>query len=385
MATHSFVKQSPGKRAARFLGSFLFSLLSLGLTAVLLLELLLVGGGKSAAKPSGNLGLTDQFTMSVNNRISSALDGVAVVKKTYMISEDAVTAQVPNPDCYGHTDDPSTLGWLLEQAEPLLDGQKLYFSTDMEIIPGSEVTYYLDDTILSITWKQPIHYAAYTFTETKILHPSQFRRFLSGGSFGSGQLSLTSEMAKTVNAVAAGSGDFYGYRPQGTVVYNGEAKRANPGGLDVCFVNRQGDLILESSKPFVDLDTLQQYVDEHDISFSLSFGPMLVKDGEKAPYSGYYPIGEGNENYSRAAICQMDKLHYLMVTANFENGYYVPPTLTQLRDTLYDTGCQQAFTLDGGQTATMVVNNQVVNNVNYGAERLISDIYYFATAKPLEG
>ena len=52
---------------------------------------------------------------------------------------------------------------------------------------------------------------------------------------------------------------------------------------------------------------------------------------------------------------------------------------------IYETGCQQAYTLDGGQTATVVMNDQVVNTVNFGSERPISDIIYFATALPSEG
>jgi exopolysaccharide biosynthesis protein len=47
-----------------------------------------------------------------------------------------------------------------------------------------------------------------------------------------------------------------------------------------------------------------------------------------------------------------------------------------------ETGCLQAYALDGGQTTTIVLNNEVVNHVNYGSERKISDIIYFTTAIP---
>ena len=47
-----------------------------------------------------------------------------------------------------------------------------------------------------------------------------------------------------------------------------------------------------------------------------------------------------------------------------------------------ETGCDQAYALDGGQTTTIVLNNEVFNHVNYGSERKISDIIYFATAVP---
>ena len=41
-----------------------------------------------------------------------------------------------------------------------------------------------------------------------------------------------------------------------------------------------------------------------------------------------------------------------------------------------------AYTLDGGQTATITINDQLVNQVSYGSQRRISDIIYFATALP---
>ena len=41
-----------------------------------------------------------------------------------------------------------------------------------------------------------------------------------------------------------------------------------------------------------------------------------------------------------------------------------------------------AYALDGGQTATIVTGNERMNDVDYGGERDISDIIYFATAIP---
>jgi hypothetical protein len=42
-------------------------------------------------------------------------------------------------------------------------------------------------------------------------------------------------------------------------------------------------------------------------------------------------------------------------------------------------GCTMAYNLDGGQSATIVMNDEVKN---YVYERRISDIIYFATALP---
>ena len=49
------------------------------------------------------------------------------------------------------------------------------------------------------------------------------------------------------------------------------------------------------------------------------------------------------------------------------------------------TGTQRTTTIVGGQTATIVMNNELVNRPVYGQQRKISDIIYFATAVPEGG
>lgn len=306
---------------------------------------------------------------------------VALKKKEYRISDTAAAAPVPDETCYGEAASPAELEWLLDKAAEVLDGQKLYFSTDIETYVGSPVHYYLDETIFAITWKQVIQNTVFTFSEVKLMHPSQFRRYLTGGEFGSGTLSKPTEMSKTVNAVVACSADFYAYRRKGITVTNGVVNKYIPGIPDSCFIDRNGDMLLERNLEFADAAQAQAYVDEHNINFSLSFGPILVKDGEYSAPKGYI-LGEVKERFPRAAICQMDTLHYLFAAANMDKYYWTPVTMEDFAQCIYETGCRQAYALDGGQTATVVMNNTLMNNVNYGSERLISDIIYFATAKP---
>jgi hypothetical protein len=45
-------------------------------------------------------------------------------------------------------------------------------------------------------------------------------------------------------------------------------------------------------------------------------------------------------------------------------------------------GVKHGYTLDGGQTAVVVMNDKVINRVVYNAQRKVSDIIYFATAVP---
>ncbi len=164
------------------------------------------------------------------------------------------------------------------------------------------------------------------------------------------------------------------------MVYNGDVLKVHGDYLDVCWVDDQGNLSFSKAKSpeIKNKETVEAYVKEHNIRFSLTFGPVLCEDGQVTCPS-YYSIGEPEKHYSRAAIGQQEPLHYIVVTANMESGYPRTPTIPEFARNLAALGVQNAYALDGGQTATLIANNEIVNSISYG---LISDIVYFATAVP---
>ena len=332
---------------------------------------------------SGGFGgdIMAKFDRFVTNEISDALDGVLAVPKSYWLSDKDLVAPKPNPSGFGEAQDPKELQWLLDQAADLLDGQTMYFGTETKIMPGSTIRYYYDKTILAIAWKEVHDRGAYTYSEVKIAHPSQLRRFLAGGEYGSEKQYITTEMAKSVNAVVASSGDFYKYRKHGITIYNGTVCRVSGKSIDTCFIDENGDLRFSHAGEMTDKENVQRYADENKIRFSLAFGPILIENGVRCePRS--YAIGEVNDPFSRAALCQMDSLHYLVCTVNMEKSYLYTPTIHQFAKRVQETGCKMSYTLDGGQTATIAMDGRTVNHVDYGAQRRISDIIYFATAVP---
>ena len=169
----------------------------IALTAVLLVNVLFGSGSaeQSAAAAAADVSLMDDYNAFIAEEVSNAVEEAKSVKKVFWIDEDALVAPEPNQECYGQTEDPASLQWLLDEAADLLDGQETLFSTEVEIYPGSKVTYYLDETILAITWKQVIDDFVYTISEVKVAHASQFRRYLADGEYGSNSLYTTTEMA----------------------------------------------------------------------------------------------------------------------------------------------------------------------------------------------
>lgn len=302
----------------------------------------------------------------------------------YTIPADAAAAPKPNQSLYGSVRSPADMEPVLEQAKWVLDGQKTYFQLNQQIYDDSIIRYYLDETILAVTWQEVHDDSVYTFSEIKVEDASQFRRHLAGGEYGSNMQYLTTEMAETVNAVVASAGDFYRFRDFGAVVYQGQAKRVEGTYAETCYIDFSGDMHFTRAGEVLTTEAVQQYVDENNINFSLAFGPILVDNYQLQEHS-WYGVGEINEGYARSALCQMDSLHYLVVTANTTGIHQTIPTVAMFAKNIAATGCRMAYCLDGGQTATIVMNNELVNRPVYGQQRKISDIIYFATAVPEGG
>lgn len=371
-------------RALRIVAAAVVVLCSIG-TALCITATVFFGANfaGSTNQPSvSDAAIMDRYDMAMTNRISTSLEGLLSIDKVFWLRDEDVIAPAPNPAAFGQTTDPADINQLLEDAEALLAGQQTLFNDEVVIWKDSTIHYYLDDTLLVIVWQEKHGEAIYTIAEVKIAHASQFRRFFAGNAYGHDKQYHTTKMSEDVNAVLAASGDFYMYRQEGTVVYNGIVERVDTKGkVDTCFIDDKGDLIFSAQGELTSLEQAQRYVDEHNIRFSISFGPILIEDGINVT-PNRYALGEIRERYPRAALCQAGELHYCVITANCLSNKGHFPTLKEFAAFIAATGCETAYTLDGGQTATISMNHQHINPVQYGSQRKISDIFYFATAIP---
>ena len=387
-----------------FLGLIVVPLSSFATVRLMGSVLLYVGRPKAAVQAkAADMQILEDFETAVSQRIAAVrtsiepgdlpelpeevppeTEEIPPIRKQYWIEEGTLVAPEPNQALFGRTDNREEMAKILHDARWLLDGQTTYFQPDQQLYEDSIVRYYLDDSIFAITWQEVHDGSVYTFSEIKVSHPSQFRRHLAGGEYGSDMQYLTTEMAAEVNAVVASAGDFYRFRDFGAVVYQGQAKRVEGTYAETCYVDANGDLHFTYGGDVLKVEEVQQFVDERNIQFSLAFGPILVDNYEVVDHT-WYGVGEINEGYARAALLQMDNLHYIVVTANTTGIYQEIPTVKQFRNNVAATGCRMAYCLDGGQTATIVMNDELVNRPVYGQQRKISDIIYFATAVPEGG
>ena len=99
----------------------------------------------------------------------------------------------------------------------------------------------------------------------------------------------------------------------------------------------------------------------------IEFGPFLIVNGKKIQYAGE-AVG-GYSRASRVAIAQRrDGIVLFFVTKGYTHGWG-GVTMGEMADFLEKYGAYNAANLDGGTSATLVVNNQVINSpVNISGE-----------------
>ena len=313
------------------------------------------------------------------NALAAAIGDTASLPKLHAIAENAVVAPAPDPGRFGSTTELEQVQAVIELAAPLLDGQSLAFDPEAQFMPGSRFQYYLDDSLFVLCWKEIIDDKCCSCAEIKMVDGSQIRRKLAGDSYGSSVQLYASQLAQDAQAVVAINGDFYTHRQIGLTVYQRQLYRSGST-LDTCFITAGGDMRFAYAGQLKTEAEAKQYIEENDVLFSLSFGPVLVDEGELKAVPKNYPVGEVDHYYSRSSLGQLDELHYLLMTVNFEGDYQHTCTIAQSGEFMQRKGCRMAYALDGGQTSVIVFNGAPYNRVDWNSERSMSDVLYFASA-----
>ena len=302
------------------------------------------------------------------------------------IPENSLTGMDPDPDGYYESMNAEELTAFLqrEEVQALTGGRQLVWNADIERFPDTPVHWYFDETILCIVWQEVEAQAVGTFSETIIADGSQLRRKISADELWSFAFETTSQFAADTNAVLAFGGDFYYHgRACGIGIYQREFYRFDPVTCDTCYITADGDMLFSYRQQFSEQAEVERFAEENDVLFSLGFGPVLIDDYQDVTPEDY-PWGEVNDTYARAALGLLEEHHYLTMNINCGQAgteYYYLATLRQAADAMAARGCRKAYALDGGQTATTVFGGELINPVQFGWEKEISDIIYFASAR----
>ena len=343
-------------------------------------ELLELMGGGILGEPDTEKDLRENISLYAENVKKETISELPYIPKLYSIPEGQTFGFLPDQEKYHVLEDPHDIEGVLAENAYLIGDERVVFDPDATFAKRQKVQYYSDESIFVIVWKEACNNCYCTFAEVFVSDGSQIRRKITQDTFGSSSLKGASELATEAQAVVAMNGDYYKYRNMGICVYDRTVSRFTTQ-LDTCFFNSNGDMILSPAGELKTKEEAQQFVDDNDIVFSAAFGPILVNNGvPKANLN--YRIGETMHTYSRSAIGQMGERHYLCLAI----GCLYPSTLgcyiEDEQQVMILKGCDNAYALDGGQTAEIVWKNKMYNLVDFGEERMVSDIIYFATAVP---
>lgn len=204
-------------------------------------------------------------------------------------------------------------------------------------------------------------------------------RTATAGKPGSSRVALISSMARKHNAIIATNANYLSNDPVKTSFeYRmGEKIRSKPNRKkDLLITDEQGDLHVFVLSKQEEIDAFVQ--DGHQIINAFTFGPALVKDGEKLTLDtsyGYNPKGRE----PRLAFGQLDKLSYVLALAEGRTKDSQGVTHQELQDYMHSLGCVQAFNFDGGNSGTMVYRDGYYQQKSAANERAQSDMLYFAT------
>ena len=156
------------------------------------------------------------------------------------------------------------------------------------------------------------------------------------------------------------NGDYYGSRPTGIIIRNGELYRDNKASGDVCILYWDGHMeTMRGSR----CDAMKEI--ERGAYQSWSFGPSLL-DGNGKVLSDFNCDNYLRNRHPRSAIGYFEPGHYCFVTVDGRSDDSKGATLTNLATLLSKLGCKIGYNLDGGQTSLMAAGTQMVNHPSAG-------------------
>ena len=208
----------------------------------------------------------------------------------------------------------------------------------------------------------------YYVADVKLSSLQFFKVAFANNKFGKNQHQATSAMALNHDAIFAVSGDYYGARDTGLVIRDGTLYRDN---LESANNGESLALMQNGEMRIVDKSISGQSLIAQGVLDTWSFGPTLVLNGQYVERTSKLSVAN-----PRNGVGMIAPLHYIFITVDGRLQDSKGITMKDYAQLFLDYGCTLAYNLDGGGSATMFMNDKVVNQPTYGDERHISDIIY---------
>lgn len=197
---------------------------------------------------------------------------------------------------------------------------------------------------------------------------NSFRHGFPGGEWNNGTRSLEL-MAEEAGAVIAITGDYAKTLNVGIVYANGNLLRGSTNNLrDIGVIYADGSMDVVKGKDM----TKERLTQDKAVWHTMLFGPGLFQDNG-------LPIETSNSKVKpknpRTAIGYKEPGHYLFVVVDGRSRDNRGMTMVELAELMHSLGAKEAYNLDGGQSAGMWFNGEMINEPYKGGRRL-ADMFY---------
>lgn len=232
-------------------------------------------------------------------------------------------------------------------------------------------------TVEQWCWTYNLTRLRFFVADVTVDSPEQLQTAFALEEYSKDGAEATSAIAERHGAVVAINGDYYNYKDKnGLVIRNGVLYRDCDSTRDQLLIYADGHF--EALPRDYTAGQGQAYLDAGVVQ-SLTFGPLLVDGGQIVTLPEKYIIyTKDTVREPRTGIGWVDGTHYVLLVADGRRDGWSDKgmTLQEMQRVFAERGCQVAYNLDGGGSATMIVNGERVNKTSGSRERNVSDIIY---------
>ena len=236
-------------------------------------------------------------------------------------------------------------------------------------------------TITEYTTGEGTDQATYYVADVVLTDATQLRGGFANNEFGTNIVADTSDIAEYYDAIFAINGDYYGFRDSGIVIRNGVLFRDDGARMGLAMY------VDGTVAVYDETTTTGEQLIADGVWNTISFGPALVDGGEIVEGIEDVEVDTNFGNHSiqgdqpRTGIGMISENHLVFVVADGRSDTSAGVTMTEFAEIFQDLGATVAYNLDGGGSATMYFDGEVVNvPQGNGDERPTSDIFYLAAA-----
>lgn len=227
---------------------------------------------------------------------------------------------------------------------------------------------YTSSTLKIDLQRKTMHNTPYWVATIKISNPDQLKSALSYGTYG-GARQTTSSAVSSNGGIIGVNGSAFSYQtgkpsPLGMCIKDGVIYGNYHTSYSVMAVKRDGTIYTPLNGLLGD-DLLGEGVKD-----TYNFGPVLIKDGQ--PQEAW---AETAKYYPRTAVGMVKPGSYVLLVT--DTGNYSGLNHWDLINIFSSYGCTYAYNLDGGGSATLYYNGQVMNKLISNYERPCGDFLYF--------